>query len=236
MKGEFSDPDAALSHTAPSYAHFCKKVRSLGIESDTTVVIYDVKGIFSSPRAWWLFKLMGHEAVFILDGGLPRWIAENRPLAMSPAQASYESSWQGSYKAELIADKSIIAAASETAKANIADARSYGRYLGTAPEPRKGMRSGHIPNSVSVPYTEVLENGSFKSFQALKDIFAARQLLLEETVYFTCGSGITACIILLAAVESGLEKVSVYDGSWTEWASELSFPVNSEKVAEDMQT
>ncbi len=219
IKNDFSDPASIFPNTFPQASLFQENCRKIGIYSDSLIVVYDNQGIFSSPRAWWMFKTMGHKQVAVLDGGLPDWIARNLPTETHPKNPAYD---EGNFVAQLdssvVKDYSFVKQNKATNSSLIIDARSEGRFNGTAPEPRKGLKSGNIPGSINLPYNKVLNNNRFKSKNELRQIFD--ELTLEDQpLTFSCGSGITACIILLAAELAEMpNKKSVYDGSWTEWA------------------
>lgn len=220
LTANFSDKTGQFPNTVPTAEHFQSECQKLGINKISKIVVYDNLGVYTSPRVWWLFKIMGHENVAVLDGGLPEWISQgyetiakdiNQPkiYQVGDFEAVFEANNVKTYDDILknVTDKDYI----------IVDARSAGRFAGTAPEPRKGLKSGSIPNSVSIPYQDVLENGKFKSVEALKILFEEATANAENLV-FSCGSGLTACIIMLANELSVNKGMAVYDGSWTEWA------------------
>lgn len=227
LKTTFKDPASSLPNTIPTAADFQQNCRALGINQDSTIVLYDANGVYSSPRAWWLFRVMGHEKVVVLNGGLPAWLAAEG--ATEPFRENAVK--KGDFTAELQIDQirytDAILENIEQQKAQVLDARSGGRFAGSEPEPRAGLSSGHIPGSQSLPFTKLLNNGQFKSDEALKQVFG--QLELDERpLIFSCGSGITACISLLAAEQVLDHPKSVYDGSWTEWASTEGLPIKKE--------
>ena len=191
----------------------------MGINQNSKIVVYDNLGIYTSPRVWWMFKTMGHQEVAVLNGGLPEWVKKGYATT-SIQQNTYK---KGNFKATLNSDVVLNFEAMQSCSTNreaiIFDARSKGRFEGTAPEPRAGLRSGSIPNSLNLPWKEVLKNGKFKSKKALKEIFS--KIKKEESMVFSCGSGLTACIILLAAELVNDNPKRVYDGSWTEWAQRV---------------
>ncbi|PWJ36151.1 3-mercaptopyruvate sulfurtransferase [Sediminitomix flava] len=223
INNAFSDKSSSLPHTMPSVAQFEEEAQKLGINQDSWVVVYDALGTYSSPRAWWMFKAMGFSNVSVLDGGLPTWKAKNFPTK------SYEKNEaKGDFKAvlkeELIKDKNAVLTALEDEAKSILDARSAGRFDGTAPEPRVGLRSGHMPNAKSLPFTDLQLEGQMKTKEDLKSIFNDKKV--EQEMIFSCGSGVTACILALGATIAGYDKLSVYDGSWSEWGQEeLDLPV-----------
>ncbi len=217
IKNTFSDTQSGFPNTFPQPAQFEKECQALGINTDSHIIVYDDKGIFTSPRVWWMFKTMGHHNVSVLDGGLPEWIANDFPVT-TIVEVTRPT---GNFKAHL--DESAIKSYAQvvqnitTSNCQLIDARSSGRFNGTDPEPRTHIQSGHIKNSLNLPYTEVLDNGKFKSTEELKLTFD--NLNLEDTpIIFSCGSGITACILLFAFALISDREPSVYDGSWTEWA------------------
>lgn len=215
IKNNFSDTSNPLPNTFPSEAQFTAECQKLGINSNSIIVVYDTLGIYSSPRAWWMFKSMGHSKVFVLDGGLPEWIKEGFPTE-KPHKVIYpKGNFEANLQSELIKNKEQILENITTQKAVLIDARSSDRFFATNEEPRAGLRSGHIPGSINVPFTELQENGKFKSTSELKEILK----LNDQPLYFTCGSGITACIVLLACELVSNNPKAVYDGSWTEWGS-----------------
>jgi thiosulfate/3-mercaptopyruvate sulfurtransferase len=219
----FSDTNASLSHTMPSETSFTEQAQNLGIDNDSIIVIYDNKGIYCAPRVWWMFKSMGHPHVYILNGGLPNWLAQNMPsvpLLISPLKL-------GNFKANLyinhfISTNEII---HNLTQITLLDARSAGRFNGTQAEPRKGVRSGHIPTSINLPFQLCLEGTALKSSAELKAIFSEWVLTLDKSLVFSCGSGVTACILALAATEAGYTTLAVYDGSWNEWGANADLPV-----------
>lgn len=218
IKNTFSNTDNPLPNSFPSASIFEKECQNLSINASSHIVVYDRKGIFTSPRVWWMFKTFGHKNVSVLNGGLPAWEAAGYSLN----QASNSPIKQGNYRAQL--DPAHLKTF-EDVRSNInsqdcilIDARSSGRFLGTAPEPRPQLKSGHIKKSINLPYTEVLNNGFYKSKNELEAIFSELDLR-EKPLIFSCGSGITACIILLAYDLVSDNSTSVYDGSWTEWAT-----------------
>ncbi|RMB62953.1 sulfurtransferase [Dokdonia sinensis] len=218
IKNTFSDLNNPLPNSFPSPEIFEKGCQNLGINTSSHIVVYDNKGIFTSPRVWWMFKTFGHDAVSVLDGGLPSW----RASGYSVIQGTNESVERGNFKAQLdprrIATFENIQANIRSQDSILIDARSSGRFRGTAPEPRPQLKSGQIKNSINLPYTEVLEDGKYKSNAQLQDIFSELPIAGKSPI-FSCGSGITACIILLAYDLISEGSKTVYDGSWTEWAT-----------------
>lgn len=224
MENVFLDKINPIPNMIPNPDVFTKECQKLGINKKSIIIVYDNLGIYTSPRAWWLFKLMGHENVAILDGGLPAWIEEGLPTEAIKKQSHKIGDFEVIYQPELVKNANDIQANLISKKTIVIDARSADRYNGTTPEPREGMKSGHIPNSVNLPFSQVLENGKFKSKEELVKLF--NKLDIEnKPLIFTCGSGITACIVLMASELISKNKKSVYDGSWSEWGSLKNVPI-----------
>ena len=215
-------PDTSLPHMLPSPGLFEQKVRALGVNADSALVIYDDCGMYASPRGWWMFRAMGHDNIAVLSRGLPAWITAGHPLANALANALAEAATAGDFAADfrphLVSDYRAVLEALNDDSRKVLDARSPGRFKGVDPEPRPGLRGGHMPNAGNLPFVRLLENGAMKPPEELREIFAefgapGRRLISS------CGTGITACVIALAAHEAGLDDVSVYDGSWVEWGN-----------------
>lgn len=228
LKNQFSDVNSSFPNTFPNVQIFEAAAQALGITNKSKIVVYDNLGAYTSPRTWWMFKAMGHNEVAVLDGGLPEWMKHK--FEIEPFEVKTYA--KGNFKADLNFDEvkgtKDILAQMESKKELIVDARSEGRFKGTAPEPRAGLSSGHIPGSVNLPYTEVLKEGKFKPKEELQHLF--EKLNPENNpMIFSCGSGITACILYLANEIASKVKKSVYDGSWTEWAHGDERPINKEK-------
>jgi thiosulfate/3-mercaptopyruvate sulfurtransferase len=222
IKETFSDTNSVLPNTLPSPEKFEIEAQKLGINKDSTIVIYDHLGIYSSPRAWWMFKTMGHENVVVLDGGLPDWMKEGFSIEEKKSNPTYA---KGNFKAQFIPafikNKEQILKNIQTEKSLLIDARAENRFYGIGDEPRLGLRSGHIPGSINIPYTQLLQDGKFLSKEALLKILP----LSDKPLLFTCGSGVTACIDLLAYELISKNSKSVYDGSWTEWGQLENLPI-----------
>ncbi|TDY12264.1 sulfurtransferase [Meridianimaribacter flavus] len=218
IKQKFSDTNASFPNTFPSVEQFTTQTQALGIHNDSCIVVYDDKGIYSSARVWWMFKTFGFNNIAVLDGGLPEWIKHNYPLETKADYSGKPGSFTASYNTGFI--KFFDDVVNEVGEDNhiIVDARSQARFSGEEPEPRAGLRSGNIPGSFNIPYTSLLENGCFKDIEQLQAIFKAVLSEHKQTT-FTCGSGITACVLALGAELSGYKNLSIYDGSWTEWGS-----------------
>ena len=216
---EIADKDSHLPHMVPSQELFATRVRKMGIDNGHQIVVYDTAGIFSSPRVWWLFKLMGHKDIAVLDGGFPKWLEEGREVEEIPPQVN-ERHYYSRKQAQLVKSLAEVQKASSEGSPQILDARPKTRFMGLLPEPRPGLRSGNIPNSINLPYTNLLnENGTLKEKQDLLDEFKSSGLDLDKPVITSCGSGITASILFLALDMIGHRNISLYDGSWVEWGS-----------------
>ncbi|SHK77059.1 thiosulfate/3-mercaptopyruvate sulfurtransferase [Marinobacter antarcticus] len=228
LEGDFCDLSSPMVHAFPTEEQFTREARKLGINADSTVIIYDNQGVYSSPRAWWMFQAMGHENTFVVDGGLPKWLAEKRETVSSLVQEQAESgNIRGVFHSGMVCDSSCLLKELEAVRVAAVDARSSERFFGTAPEPREGVRSGHIPGSRNLPFSQVLDEHTFKSAEQLKAVFARTLPVDSERTVFSCGSGITACIILMAAVIAGYKNNVLYDGSWADWGSNPSLPVTT---------
>jgi thiosulfate/3-mercaptopyruvate sulfurtransferase len=211
-----ADTTTDLPHMLPSPEDFGAMVGALGIGDDKTIVIYDEAGLFSAPRVWWTFTAMGVSSIQILEGGGPKWRAEKRPLESGEAGKS-PARFTAKFASDKVAQMAEIAAISADKTAIIVDARPAARFSGDAPEPRPGLRSGHIPGSLNIPASELIADGKIKSPEELKAIFAKTGVDLAKPIVTTCGSGVTASILALALDIAGARTVAVYDGSWAEW-------------------
>ena len=211
------DPTNPLPHMLSSPEAFAEGVGRLGIGAGDRIVIYDHVGLLSAGRVWWNFRVMGHDEVFVLDGGLPRWIAEGRPLAHGPV-TSVARPFEARLRPELVCDIEQVKTALAAGK-QVLDARARDRFQGTAPEPRPGLPSGHMPGAFNTPHGELIEAGALKSKADLEALFDAEGVDLAKPIIASCGSGVSAAIIALALARLGRWDAAVYDGSWTEWAS-----------------
>jgi thiosulfate/3-mercaptopyruvate sulfurtransferase len=225
---EISDKRSGLPHMAPTPEMFISRMRAMGVGDGHQVVIYDGAGLFSAARVWWTFRLMGKQDVAVLDGGFPKWRSEGRPIEdMPPIVRDRHMTVQR--QAHLIKDVTQVAAAAKLGDYSIVDARSPGRFSGQEPEPRPGLRSGHIPKAKNVPFKSVLNaDGTMKSPEALAKVFADAGVDLKKPVITSCGSGVTASVLNLALERMGKLDHSLYDGSWAEWGM-----YNDLKVARD---
>lgn len=214
-----ADPDTNLPHMAPTAGRFARLMGDMGISNATRVIFYDQKGLQSSARGWWLMKLFGHEKAAVLDGGLPKWLAEGRATESGDAKPAAPSSYTPDFRADLVKGIGDVKRIIAQGNALILDARAKGRFDGTAPEPRPGLPSGHMPGAKSVPFNELL-NADFtmKDAAALRARFAAAGADGSKPVVTSCGTGVTACILALGMKQAGLGDAAIYDGSWTEWA------------------
>jgi thiosulfate/3-mercaptopyruvate sulfurtransferase len=212
-----ADTRSGLPHMAPPPEMFISRMRAMGVGDGHQLVVYDGSGIFSAPRVWWTFRLMGKTDVAVLDGGFPKWMAEGRPVEdMPPVMRDRHMTVQR--QAGLVKDVTQVAAAAKLGSHQILDARSPGRFRAEEPEPRPGVRGGHIPGSKSLHYRRLLESdGTMKPAAELRTIFAEAGVDLRKPVITTCGSGVSAAIINLALERVGARDHSLYDGSWAEW-------------------
>lgn len=224
---QIADPDSNLPHMIPTPARFEKLIGALGVSNTSRVVFYDQHGLRASPRGWWMMRLFGHENAAVLDGGLPKWRREDRPVETGDAPPSPAAT----FVADLIARrlvgigdiKRIVRQGS--GEALILDARSKARFDGTAAEPRPGLQSGHMPGAKSLPAADLVgADGVMKDVATLKAMFAERGADDTRPIVTSCGTGVTACVVALGALRAGLPEPAVYDGSWTEWASRPETP------------
>ena len=224
---EISDTRSNLPHMAPTPEKFISRMRAMGIGDGHELVIYDGSGLFSAARVWWLFKLMGKKNIGVLDGGFPKWLRENRAVENDPVLMR-DRHITVQFQENLVKDVTQVSAASKLGNQLIVDARAPGRFSGNDPEPRAGLRSGHIPKSQNMYYRELLNHdGTMKSENALREAFTNADIDLSRPIITTCGSGITAAIISLALEIIGHKDQSLYDGSWTEWGQFSQLPLET---------
>ncbi|MCP3102297.1 sulfurtransferase [Myxococcus sp. K15C18031901] len=218
------DQETPLPHMMPPPALFEREVRALGVRRDSVLVIHDRMGVYASPRAWWMFKAMGHEQVAVLDGGLPAWLEANLPTEPVGTPPVEPGDFVAQPHPGLFCDAEHVEAALSDPRYVVLDARSEGRFLGREPEPRAGLRPGHMPNAVNLHFGQVQANGRMRTAEELAAIFASKAGRQQKLI-FSCGSGVTACILTLAAELAGYPALAVYDGSWSEWGLPSARPV-----------
>lgn len=222
-----SDHSTPLPHMLPNADDFAAAMSALGLSNSSKAVIYDGAGLFSAPRLWWMLRVFGFDNAAILDGGLPAWTAEGRPLESGPAQAR-KGDFTARLNPSLVADLETVRAALDARSHLILDARSADRFFGRAPEPRPGLACGHMPGAKNLPSTDLVAQGRLKDPAALKQALSALGVDGKTPVITSCGSGVSAAIITLAMVRVGLPIGALYDGSWTEWGGNPALPVATE--------
>jgi thiosulfate/3-mercaptopyruvate sulfurtransferase len=215
---ELSDHGTQLPHMLATSEDFSRNMSALGVSDDATIVVYEQEGVFSAPRAWWTLRTFGAQHVYLLDGGLRAWTGAGLPIESGPvhhAPASFHAKLNKDVVKDLAQVKEKIASQQQ-----ILDARSAARFTGTAPEPRPGLSSGHMPGATSIPFTELVEEGKLKPADKLRELFLAKNVDLQQPITTTCGSGVTAAVIALSLEIVGAKNVSLYDGSWAEYAQQ----------------
>lgn len=226
---EVSDKSSTLPHMIPSAEQFAQVVSSFGISNSDHVVVYNTHGCFSAARVWWMFRLFGHDKVSILNGGLPGWVAAGGATESGDVIVPTPSDFKANLNAEYVATWQKVLSVVNDGTAQIVDARSMPRFLAQAPEPRPGLPSGHIPGSLCIPFTNILQEDDvtrFRSINEIKDVVMDSGVILGAKCVFSCGSGVTAAILYFAMHQLGIDmsKLALYDGSWTEWAQNPDLP------------
>ncbi len=224
IKKDFSHVNAVYPNTMLSSKVFEQKAQALGIFQDSCVVVYDSHGIYSSPRAWFMFKSMGFDNIAVLNGGLPAWKEKGFDTDDHYQEDDQKGNFKAKSKDKYFLSSEDVVSLLDSDEYQILDARSEARFLGVAPEPREGVRSGHIPNSKSFPYSSLLSGSELKSSKELKRIYEELNVK-NSSMIFSCGTGITACVLALGAETLGYVNYAVYDGSWTEWGSRVELPI-----------
>lgn len=214
---EIADLRSDLPHMLPPVERFLSRVRAMGVGDGHQIVVYDSLGIFSAPRVWWTFRVYGKTDIAVLDGGLPKWLAEGRAVTDAPPTIR-DRHMIAARQDDMVKDVTEVAAAAKLKTWEIVDARAADRFRGEAPEPRPGLRMGHIPGSKNLPWTDLLNgDGTMKDAATLRQLFEAAGVDLAKPVISTCGSGVNAAILDLALTVIGHPRHAVYDGSWAEW-------------------
>lgn len=219
-----SDPDSPLPHTLAAPLRFAQYVGAMGVSADDTIVVYDGPGFFSAPRAWWMLRVMGVFQVYVLEGGFDAWKAAGRPVTAEPTRVApcvFHADFDPTRVASLADMRGVVS----SGQAQIADARSAGRFEGTDPEPRPGIRSGHMPGAHNVPASALSKDGKLLPREQLRKVFEDAGIDLSKPVVTSCGSGITASVVTLALETLGHTENRLYDGSWTEWGGLSDTPV-----------
>jgi len=223
---EIADTSSPLPHMLPSPEKFSSRMRKLGIGDGKKVIVYDKGGLFSAARAWWTFRVFGHDDVAVLDGGLPKWKAEGHPVEEEPPRRPQERHFTARYQSMMVRDKAEVIAAIARGSAQMADARSPGRFRAEEPEPRPGLRGGHMPEAHNLPFASLLNaDGTMKSPADIAHVFAAAGIDTSKPVITTCGSGVTAAVLSLGLTIIDARDHALYDGSWSEWGGDPDVPV-----------
>jgi thiosulfate/3-mercaptopyruvate sulfurtransferase len=220
------DRNSDLPHMMPSPEVFSSTMREMGIGDGSTIVTYDGLGLFSAPRVWWMFRVFGVRDVYILDGGMPKWKAEGRPIDFGEVKRTPRH-FTARYNRGAIADVEDVNRALAHPDMQVVDARNAGRFQGTAPEPRQGLPSGHMPGALNLPWEHLLVDGKLAQPQAIAKAFAEAGIDIDKPIVTTCGSGVSAAILWFALDAIGKEPKALYDGSWTEWASRGDLPIET---------